>query len=119
MCSSNIKSDDEKNVKTIHAASQMLNLMRNKRLKIKRRSKFNMRVYAMLSSSVIRIEDDIRNKQQERAKRWALFQLKIIQQKEKEEMEAKKQIDKVWSEDLHELNNFFNGLTQIKTVVVR
>lgn len=114
-----ISSDETHKIESIDAANKFLSVMRNKRLTIKRKRELNMRIYALLSSSICRVENDIRSKQQERAKKWALLRMKAIEKMEEETMEAKMQKDKMWTEDLNGLNNFLNNLSQIKTIVVR
>lgn len=112
--------------------------VKHKKRAIRRKDK-DLRVAAMLATAIRRAQTDLRQKQGERAQRWA--QLRAIRfsnvpsiENEMDEqtpnnsynfhvaaIEARKEeLQRLWnSDELNGLNNLFGELNQIKTAVVR
>lgn len=88
----------------------------------KRRNQ-DLRVAAILTTSLISAEREMRIKQQERALKWAKLNLEISQQSEsksaEEEEKHKREVSEMWNSELSELDEFIHSLSQIKTSVVR
>lgn len=89
----------------------------------RRRRNQDLRVAAILTTSLISAEREMRIKQQERALKWAKLNLEISQQSEsksaEEEEKHKQEVSEMWNSELSELDEFINSLSQIKTSVVR
>lgn len=88
----------------------------------KRRNQ-DLRVAAILTTALVRAEQDLRIKQQERALKWAKLNLEINHQMvlktTEEEERHKKEVSEMWNSELSELDEFINSLSQVKTTVVR
>lgn len=89
----------------------------------RRRRNQDLRVAAILTTALIRAEQEMRIKQQERALKWAKLNLEISQQSEsksaEEEEKHKQEVSEMWNSELSELDEFINSLSQIKTSIVR
>lgn len=89
----------------------------------RKRRQQDLRVAAILTTALIRAEQEMRIKQQERALKWAKLNLEINQhsvlKSAEEEEKHKKEISDMWNSELSELDEFINSLSQIKTSVVR
>lgn len=88
----------------------------------KRRNQ-DLRVAAILTTSLVRAEQEMRIKQQERALKWAKLNLEISQhtvsKSAEEEEKHKQEISDMWNSELSELDEFINSLSQIKTSIIR
>lgn len=89
----------------------------------RKRRQQDLRVAAILTTALVRAEQEMRIKQQERALKWAKLNLEINQRSvlktAEEEEKHKKEISEMWNSELSELDEFINSLSQIKTSVVR
>lgn len=89
----------------------------------RKRSSHDLRIAAMLTTALMRAEHDMRQKQQERATKWAELHIQInqttVSEDEAAEERHKKEIEDLWNSELNGLDNFINSLNQIKTSVVR
>lgn len=83
----------------------------------------DLRVLAVLTRALRSAEQDLRQKQEERAQKWARIRAHLCDNEpaaqfamlSPEEAEAqKKQIDDLWSTDLNGLNTFMKNLHQVK-----
>lgn len=78
----------------------------------------DLRVMAVLTQALRAAEYDLRQKQEERARKWAKIRSHLCNEvaaPSQEEMAAqKKQIDDLWSSELNGLNNFMKNLHQVK-----
>lgn len=105
------------------AAIKFLHTLSDKKKGLKRNRQNDLHIYAVVSSAFCRIQNDLRRQQQERAAKWAMIKYKAMEAQklasEEETIKEKMIKDKLWNEDLVELNNFLNNLSQIKTTIVR
>jgi len=89
----------------------------------RRRRNQDLRVAAILTTALIRAEQEMRIKQQERALKWAKLNLELsrdsVLKSVDEEEKHKKEVSEMWNSELSELDEFINSLSQIKTSIVR
>lgn len=89
----------------------------------RRRRHQDLRVAAILTTALVRAEQEMRLKQQERALKWAQLNLEISQKSEsksaEEEERHRQEVSEMWNSELSELDEFINSLSKIKTSVVR
>lgn len=92
--------------------------VRCKKREAKRRC-HDLRVVAILSTALYRAEAEMRQKQQERAAKWAQLHFEVTMMNKKEEEKRRKEVQELWETDLSDLNNFIKDLSRIKTSVAR
>lgn len=89
----------------------------------RKRRQQDLRVAAILTRALIRAEQEMRIKQQERALKWAKLNLDMtshhVLKTAEEEEKHNKEVSEIWNSDLSQLDDFLNSLNQIKTSVVR
>lgn len=94
--------------------------------KVKRKSKYakskrnlDLRIIAILSTSLSRAESELLTKQRERARRWAQMQadLGLCNKEEEAARQHKQKIDNLWKNDLSGLDSFFRELDNVKPVI--
>lgn len=89
----------------------------------RRRRQQDLRVAAILTTSLQRAEREMKIKQQERALKWAQLNLELQRhsalQTAEEEEKHKKEVSEMWNSELSELDEFINSLSQVKTSIVR
>lgn len=79
----------------------------------------NLRVLAVLTQALRCAEHNLRQKQEERAQKWAKIKSNLCNDTptkiSQEELDAqKREIDDLWSTELNGLNDFMKNLHQIK-----
>lgn len=119
--------------------NEWINAIRYKKGIIRRQRKNpNLRVAAVLTTAIMRAEMDLKRKQTERAQRWAQVRAQYDENGSSSSSPAKdremdgghfesaddvlrreQEVAKLWSSELIGLDNLFNDLNQIKTVVAR
>lgn len=89
----------------------------------RKRRQQDLRVAAILTTALQRAERDMKIKQQERALKWAQFNLELqrhtVLRTEEEEERHKKEVSDMWNSELSELDEFLNSLSDVKTTIVR
>jgi len=102
--------------------------IKNKKRNIRRDNRFsqNLRVFAVLTQALDRAEVDMREKQRERAERWAAFTAEVnahieqnLYEEEAKQEQYRQEAADLWNGELNGLDNFIKSLSQIKTNVVR
>lgn len=96
--------------------SNWVRQVKSKSLSAKTKKKRDLRIIAILSTSLTRAENELLAKQRERARRWAQMQvdLGIINKQEEIAKEQREKIDNIWKNDLSGLDNFFKELDNVK-----
>lgn len=77
----------------------------------------DLRVLAMLTQALRSAEQSLRQKQVERAQKWAKIKSKLEPcnaYSDEEEALRRRTIDDLWSSELNGLNDFMNSLHQVK-----
>lgn len=117
--------------------NEWISTVRYKKGMIRRqRRSQDLRVAAMLTTTIQRAETDLRRRQNERALKWA--QLRVVYEKDQETFsnnpkandettmtsdtntaKREEEIENLWNCELNGLHNLFNDLNQIKTAIVR
>lgn len=93
--------------------------IRCKKMSFKRQKGRDLRVVAVLTTALTRAEDALRQKQRERAIKWAQLRRALNERTAHEDSQERKKIDELWQSDLNGLANFMSDLKQVKTAVVR
>jgi len=102
--------------------SEWIRKVRTKKIVKKRVSHGrDLRVLAVLTQALRSAEQDLRQKQEERAQKWARIRENLCKNEpetpamtEEEMVAHRKQIDDLWSTELQGLNSFMKNLHQIK-----
>lgn len=98
----------------------------------------DLRTLAILTAAIVRSEEDLRKKREERAQKWAQIRLRLNEninnfnnsenknfsnyncaKFDEEEQKQKEEASALWHSELNGLDNFINNLNSIKTTVVR
>ncbi|GBP04061.1 hypothetical protein EVAR_74810_1 [Eumeta japonica] len=92
--------------------SNWVHRVKSKSNKVKTKKQRDLRIIAMLTCSLTRAENELINKQRERARRWAQMRLDLgLRNTEEETMKQQKEkINNLWSCELSSLDNFFKNL---------
>lgn len=89
----------------------------------RKRRQQDLRVAAILTTALLRAEQEMKMKQQERALKWAQLNLELKRHSALSTIEGeekhKKEVSDMWNSELSELDEFINSLSQVKTTVVR
>lgn len=93
--------------------------MRCKKMSFKKQKGKDLRVVAVLTTALSRAEDILRQKQRERAVKWAQLRRAINERNVHQDEQDRRKIDELWQSDLNGLANFMSDLKQVKTTVVR
>lgn len=103
------------------ALNDWIKKVKSKKVLKKRQTKGqDLRIMAVLTTAIVRAEQDLKKKQAERAQKWSQIRLRLSKPvNSDDESEHKKEIDNLWNCELNGLNSFINNLNQIKSPVVR
>jgi hypothetical protein len=117
-CTRNSKSKFSNYCNKTEDLSAWIRKVRSKKVTIKRATRGqDLRVLVVLSQALKKAERDLRQKQEERAQKWARIKSQLSEPKsltDEEEAEQKRQIENLWSSELNGLNDFMKSLHQIK-----
>lgn len=99
--------------------SNWVRQVKSKSLSAKTKKNRDLRIIAILSTSLLRAESELIAKQRERARRWAQMQADLGLTDKEEEMarQQRKKIDNIWKNELSGLDNFFKELDNVKPMI--
>lgn len=113
--------------------------VRSKKIMKKKESRGqDLRTLAILTAAIVRSEEELKKKREERAQKWAQIRNRLNEninnytisesnqnhnfnsaKLDEEEQKQKEEAKALWHSELNGLDNFINNLNSIKTTVIR